>query len=207
MHAHITPGNLTHDLVCVASVGLAQRLIAPAYSQLTAKHSDSPAPTYCTCVTVCIHVLSAWSETISCSLPVGMCMPKAEWKGGEIQGLRLKADCSSARGFWFELWYLTFDPQIADTQQFFTGKLYVPVHTLKLPAEELLWSALHHMTQVEEVHWERERGKEGRRCSVNSVSTLEFNDLQHLHSLNVYIKETFILCSGLCAIINSVLFQ
>ena len=41
-------------------------------------------------------------------------------------------------------------PQMADTQQFFTGKLYVPVHMLKLPAEELLWSALHRMTQEEE---------------------------------------------------------
>ena len=39
---------------------------------------------------------------------------------------------------------------MADTQQFFTGKLYVPVHMLKLPAEELLWSALPRMTQEEE---------------------------------------------------------
>lgn len=41
-------------------------------------------------------------------------------------------------------------PRMADTQQFFTGKLYVPVHMLKLPAEELLWSALPRMTQEEE---------------------------------------------------------
>lgn len=40
--------------------------------------------------------------------------------------------------------------QMAHTQQFFTGKLYVPVHMLKLPAEELLWSALPRMTQEEE---------------------------------------------------------
>lgn len=39
---------------------------------------------------------------------------------------------------------------MADTQQFFTGKLYVPVHMLKLPAEELLWSALPRMTLEEE---------------------------------------------------------
>ena len=41
-------------------------------------------------------------------------------------------------------------PQMADTQQFFTGKLYVGVHMLKLPAEELLWSALPRMIQQEE---------------------------------------------------------
>lgn len=39
---------------------------------------------------------------------------------------------------------------MADTRQFFTGKLYVPVHILKLPAEELLWSAQPRMTQEEE---------------------------------------------------------
>ncbi|KAL7831849.1 hypothetical protein AOLI_G00293970 [Acnodon oligacanthus] len=31
---------------------------------------------------------------------------------------------------------------MADPQQFFTGKLYVLVYQLKLPAEELLWLAL-----------------------------------------------------------------
>jgi len=31
---------------------------------------------------------------------------------------------------------------LADLPQFFPGKLYEPVLTLKLPAEELLWSAL-----------------------------------------------------------------
>lgn len=31
---------------------------------------------------------------------------------------------------------------LADPQQFFTGKLYVHVYQLKLPAEELLWLAL-----------------------------------------------------------------
>lgn len=31
---------------------------------------------------------------------------------------------------------------LAGLQQFFTGKLYVLVQQLKLPAEELLWSAL-----------------------------------------------------------------
>lgn len=31
---------------------------------------------------------------------------------------------------------------LADLQQFFTGKLYVLMYQLKLPAEELLWSAL-----------------------------------------------------------------
>ncbi|XDV32288.1 hypothetical protein PO909_003146 [Leuciscus waleckii] len=31
---------------------------------------------------------------------------------------------------------------LADLQQFFTGKLYVLVYQLKLPAEELLWLAL-----------------------------------------------------------------
>lgn len=31
---------------------------------------------------------------------------------------------------------------LADLQQFFTGKLYVLVQQLKLPAEELLWLAL-----------------------------------------------------------------
>lgn len=41
-------------------------------------------------------------------------------------------------------------PRMADTQRFFTGKLYVPVHILKLPAEELLWSALPRMAKEEE---------------------------------------------------------
>lgn len=115
-------------------------------------------------------------------------MPKADGKGGEIRRLRLKADCSSAQDFWFDLLRLILAlwPQIADAQQFFTGKLYVPVHTLKLPAEELLWSALHQMTQVEEVDWEWERRKEARRCSVNSVPTLEFNDLQYLSHLDIH---------------------
>ncbi|KAJ8275505.1 hypothetical protein COCON_G00072570, partial [Conger conger] len=36
---------------------------------------------------------------------------------------------------------------LADLQQFFTGKLYVPVSQLKLPAEELLWSALSYDTR------------------------------------------------------------
>lgn len=31
---------------------------------------------------------------------------------------------------------------LADLQQFFTGKLYVLMYQLKLPAEELLWSAI-----------------------------------------------------------------
>lgn len=53
---------------------------------------------------------------------------------------------------------------MADTQQFFTGKLYVPVHMLKLPAEELLWSALPRMTQEEEADggegcWEEDCGE------------------------------------------------
>ena len=54
---------------------------------------------------------------------------------------------------------------MADTQQFFTGKLYVPVHMLKLPAEELLWSALPRMTQEEEADvgggccWEEDWGE------------------------------------------------
>lgn len=42
-------------------------------------------------------------------------------------------------------------PLMADTQRFFTGKLYVLVHMLKLPAEELLWSALPQTTQEQEV--------------------------------------------------------
>lgn len=72
-----------------------------------------------------------------------------------------KSDCSG-QDVCFNLsrLILALWAQIADTQQFFTGKLYVPVHTLKLPAEELLWSALHQMTQAEEVDWEWERRKE-----------------------------------------------
>lgn len=31
---------------------------------------------------------------------------------------------------------------LADLQQFFTGKLYVLMYQLKLPAEELLWLAI-----------------------------------------------------------------
>jgi len=31
---------------------------------------------------------------------------------------------------------------VANLQQFFTGKLYVLMYQLKLPAEELLWSAI-----------------------------------------------------------------
>lgn len=88
-----------------------------------------------------------------------MRMPETDGKGGEIQRLRLKSDCTSAQGPWF--WSLALWPQKAETQQFFTGKLYVSVHTLKLPAEELLWSALHQMTQAEEVAWECK--KKGRK--------------------------------------------
>lgn len=39
---------------------------------------------------------------------------------------------------------------LADLQQFFTGKLYVRVSQLKLPAEELLWSALSYDAREEE---------------------------------------------------------
>lgn len=117
-----------------------------------------------------------------------MCTPEADGKPREIQRLRLQADCSPAQDFWIDLLRLigALWPQLADTQQFFTGKLYVPVHTLKLPAEELFWSALHQMTQAEEVDWEWEKRKEGRRCSVNSVSTLELNDLQRLSLLCIH---------------------
>ena len=60
---------------------------------------------------------------------------------------------------------------MADTQQFFTGKLYVPVHTLKLPAEELLWSALiqtgdevkRGMKKKKKKREEEEEEEEGRR--------------------------------------------
>ncbi|CAB1418251.1 unnamed protein product [Pleuronectes platessa] len=44
----------------------------------------------------------------------------------------------------------TLGPRMADAQQFFTGELYVPVHMLKLPAEELFWSALPRTTRGEE---------------------------------------------------------
>lgn len=39
-------------------------------------------------------------------------------------------------------WMLGKSCSMADLQQFFTGKLYVLMYQLKLPAEELLWSAL-----------------------------------------------------------------
>lgn len=41
------------------------------------------------------------------------------------------------------LWYVRgrVGCSLADLQQFFTGKLYVLMYQLKLPAEELLWSA------------------------------------------------------------------
>lgn len=38
--------------------------------------------------------------------------------------------------------YMLRGCSLADPQQFFTGKLYVLVYQLKLPAEELLWLAL-----------------------------------------------------------------
>lgn len=65
---------------------------------------------------------------------------------------------------------------MADTQQFFTGKLYVPVHMLKLPAEELLWSALPRMTQEEEADGGGgDVGKRtaGRRCFTRSADRLD----------------------------------
>ncbi|CAM4553446.1 unnamed protein product [Leuciscus chuanchicus] len=47
---------------------------------------------------------------------------------------------------------------LADLQQFFTGKLYVLVYQLKLPAEELLWLALSWHVSTERC-----------RCGGNSV--------------------------------------
>lgn len=47
--------------------------------------------------------------------------------------------------FSFRLWHVQgmgIRCSLADLQQFFTGKLYVLMYQLKLPAEELLWSAL-----------------------------------------------------------------
>lgn len=54
-----------------------------------------------------------------------------------------RLSCSNSHACWLTpSTPFTNGPRMADTQQFFTGKLYVPVHILKLPAEELLWSAL-----------------------------------------------------------------
>lgn len=72
----------------------------------------------------------------------------------EGEGVSVKAGCPSLRPGWnsprLSADALTLGPQMADARQFFTGKLYVPVHMLKLPAEELLWSALPRMTRDEE---------------------------------------------------------
>lgn len=60
-------------------------------------------------------------------------------------GYRCRWTLASGRWFrlscthWCRMWK---EGSLADLQQFFTGKLYVLVQPLKLPAEELLWSAL-----------------------------------------------------------------
>lgn len=85
-----------------------------------------------------------------------------------------KQDCASFQVVWFELsrWMAgrlgRSAPHarhwLADTRQFFTGKLYVPVHILKLPAEELLWSAQPRMTWEEEADGGGGRVKDWGRC-------------------------------------------
>lgn len=84
-----------------------------------------------------------------------------------------KQDCASFQVVWFELsrWLAGrlrspphARPWLADTRQFFTGKLYVPVHILKLPAEELLWSAQPRITWEEEADGGGGRVKDWGRC-------------------------------------------
>ncbi|KAK7156473.1 hypothetical protein R3I94_006512 [Phoxinus phoxinus] len=53
---------------------------------------------------------------------------------------------------------------LADLQQFFTGKLYVLVYQLKLPAEELLWLALSWHVSTERC-----------RCGGNGVKVQAFS--------------------------------
>jgi len=62
---------------------------------------------------------------------------------------------------------------LADLQQFFTGKLYVLVYQLKLPAEELLWLALSwHVSTVR------------CRCGGNSVKVQVFSSSRQLMRLS-----------------------
>lgn len=83
---------------------------------------------------------------ISCSLSAGTCASKVMMKKDE--GSVPQSSLTVTAGGLVpnsHPW-----PRMADTQRFFTGKLYVPVHILKLPAEELLWSALPRMAKEEE---------------------------------------------------------
>lgn len=90
---------------------------------------------------------------------------------------------------------------MADTQQFFTGKLYVPVHMLKLPAEELLWSALHRMTQEEEAGGGG-GGKrtEGRRRFSRSAVRLDLINLQDLSHRSVWSGRTVYVVVTVCVV-------
>lgn len=116
---------------------------------------------------------------IYCSLPVGMCTPKADAKGGEIRHRCLKADCSSAKDFWFDLSLLTL-PRPLTPNSWHTAVLH--------------WQALCSCTHTKAASWRTAlvspapndssggsgpgvRRKEGKRCSVNSVSTLAFTEI------------------------------
>lgn len=155
------PGNLTHDLVCISPGVLTDQLISPTYSQLIALWLD------------CTHLLY---DRLQASCP--RCWNR-EFRGEVKQPLLLflqkhvrpKQKEGRRR---IPVHHSQLPPlQTADTQQFFTGKLYVPVHMLKLPAEELLWSALPRMTGEKEVDggwWEPDWGR--RRFTLSSQTGL-----------------------------------
>lgn len=191
--ACIPPGNLTHDLLCISPV-LTYQIISPTYSQLIAHSVARLAPTYCTCVTGCRppHTHATRAGSLEGKLKRSFLLFLQEYvhlkqtKEGGVTICALKLAVFYSRvSLTLSGWHPALPhpwPQMADTQQFFTGKLYVPVHMLKLPAEELLWSALPRMTQEEEVDggcWEEDWE---RRCFTHSVVRLDFNsrkDLSH----------------------------
>lgn len=142
---------------------------------------------------------------ISCSLSAGTQAPKGDKDRSRIHHLGLKAGCPSLRPCLARTLTLTWRllalphprPWMADTQQFFTGKLYVPVHILKLPAEELLWSALPRMTREEEADggWE----DWGRWCFTSSVFKTNLLDLNHyVYTLVINKFNIRILCFTVC---------
>lgn len=58
---------------------------------------------------------------------------------------------------------------LADLQQFFTGKLYVLMQQLKLPAEELLWSSLFSSEMASDTPLEEEEEDEESRAPASTL--------------------------------------
>ncbi|KAI7800842.1 hypothetical protein IRJ41_013453 [Triplophysa rosa] len=98
------------------------------------------------------HMYQASQECVAHRLNQRKELQKAQWKAvSENRNLcvRERGMNLSSAIFWLSVQPRPIPPVeqtqrslLADLQQFFTGKLYVVVYQLKLPAEELLWLAL-----------------------------------------------------------------